>query len=369
MAEQDDDGGADPTALPGGRTMRILAYILSVLVSTVLSIGGALLVAIQLRGGPDGLVVAAGTGVALIVYGPLLLGSWNTFWDRRSSPDAGRYLRRVGVVVLAVDLAAVGLLVVATVVAGGPVWVPVLVALVTALLLVVARPLGDRLRRAERPLASPYRWQPVEPGLIRRKLVIVSVVFAGMVVLASAWVVVEAVSGRERGHDLATTGLLGAAMTFMVPAFVMVVLVVPLQRRLRDAAGRDLARLRQFNKVVLRGKALDLSAADQRAAARYASTVPTVLGLQIGYLALLYAGIACNELSLTLDGMTRLGIVYLGVLVVGAAVAIPAAVGRMRRARAYAVTHADLLDDHGGDDGVAAANVVSVAPPQPHPGV
>lgn len=340
--------------------MRLVASVLVVSLATLLAIAGGVLVALELQRAPDWLAAGADAGVPLVVVLPVLRGAWVASWDPRASPDVARSFRRGMVVAAALDLVAVALVATATVVAQGPVWLPVVVAVVAAVLLGLSRPLGDRLRRAERPVHPGQHWQPVDPAAVRRTIAVATWTFVGSALVGAVGVAVLAVAVHWPAHRLLPLGLSVAQLVCLASAIVMALRVRPLQRGLRDLAGRDVGRLRRVAQVVVRGRDLPLDEDDALLAARYAAALPVLLGLQSGFAGLLWAGIVCNLVGDVLEGFSP-GAVVLGVVVVLVAVAVPTSVRRVRRARAYAAAHADLLDGEatrrsaGGVDGAGSA--------------
>ncbi|WIA96267.1 hypothetical protein [Curtobacterium sp. MCBA15_004] len=326
--------------------MRLLAYLLTVVVLTARSLGAGLLVALQLDGAPQGLRVATSITTPFLVLGPMLIGAFAGYWDHRSSPEGRRYLRWwfVGVVgadVVAAVVAAV-VLVLASVAAGAPSWVPVVLIAGAAVLLAVARPLGDRFRRTEPVVDRPGDDVVPAPTIVRRKVRTIAVTFAIAAAVASMMHTLLATLLRERGPDLAQEAFLAGQLTFTATAIAAVLVSLPFSRALRATGGRDIGRLRRFAQVVLRGKALLLDAEDQRGALRYARLLPLVLRFQLAFTGLLYGGITCQFVSYAVRG--ELGLLPVVFLLLMAAVllwAAPPTLRRIRRARAYADLHGD----------------------------
>lgn len=325
--------------------VRIVAFVVAVLVSSVLSTGAAVFTAVEFSRAPHGILLAAGIGSAFLVYGPLVIGSIAGWWDHRSSDESRRWIGRWFIGVLLVDVAVAVVVVLAAVEGGAPVWVPIVVIAGAAVLLGVARPVGAAFRRSERPSPEPESWQPFSTSDVHRGVRTIGVVFAAAVVLSSVGFVAL---GDSRGdaRDVLESVLLGVQLTFTVTAFAAIIVSVRFSTALRETADRDLGRLRRFGKVVLGGKDLPLDEAEQRGAARFAAVTPITSGFQLAYIGFLYAGISASTVGQLLrdDGFDRTyAVVILALFVAVLVWLVPVTVRRIRRARAYAAAHADLL--------------------------
>ncbi|WP_420367514.1 hypothetical protein [Curtobacterium sp. L1-20] len=326
--------------------MRVLSYLLTVVVSTALTLGAALLVALQLHDAPAPLLIAAATGTLVLVMGPVLVGGFAGYFDHRASVEGRRYLRRwfLGVVVL--DVVAAGFVVAASVTANAPLWVPAVLVVGAAVLLVAARPLGSLFRRTEAPIADTVDGLLPGRDAIRRKVVRIAVTFVVAAVLATIGVVLAVVLWGERGTDLGQVVLLAGQLTFLAPAVAALVVALPISRALRDVGGRDVGRLRRYAQVVLRGKRLELDPAERPAAVQYARIVPLALQFQLAYLGLLYLSIAFQLLSSVVRGsLVPVPAVTIVLLVLVLAWVVPTTVRHIRRARRYAAAHAADVTD------------------------
>lgn len=323
--------------------MRVLSTVLLIVLITALTLGGTLLAVFELSDASDPLIIAASISIPLFVVGPALVGSSARYWDHRSSTDGSRYLRWWLLGAVAVDVAGAVVIVLASVSAGAPIWVPVVLVGGAAVLLAIARPLGALFRRTE-PAPTEYpadhRFGPAE---LRHTVVVITVTFVvSIVVVSIGLAVLAALTGDDRS-GLTQAALLAGQLTFTATAFAALLQALPFNGLLRASAGGDLGRLRRFSKVVLRGADLPLDSAERLGAVRYATVLPLALRFQLVYLGLLYIAIAFQMVSTALRG--DLGVVPLVALVVMVAVlgwVLPLTLRRIRRATAYAAQHADI---------------------------
>ncbi|MCJ1714382.1 hypothetical protein ACLBWP_04955 [Microbacterium sp. M1A1_1b] len=329
--------------------MRVFLYLAMIVVATASTLGVALLVALQLHDAARWLVVATASSSPFLVMGPVVVGSLAAYWDHRSSTDGRRYLGWWFLGVVLVDVVAAVFIVLATISARGPVWVPVVVIGGAAVLLAVARPLGAVFRRTEPPIADHGDTVPGADA-VRRKVRRITVTFVIAVVVSTIGVTLLAILGGDRGGDLLQDVLSAGQLTFTATAVATVYAALPLNRALRDTGGRDVGRLRRFAKVVLRGKELPLDPAEERGAVQYARLVPLAMRFQMAFIGLLYLALTFQFVSASLRGILGwLPDVYLAFLVLVVVWLVPVTIRRMRRARAYVAQHADAalwtLDD------------------------
>lgn len=318
--------------------IRVLLYIATIVVATALSLGGGLLVALELGSAAHGWLVAAAVCTPLVVMGPVLVGALAGYYDHRSSPESQRSLFRVSAVVGAVDVVAAVVFVLTALSAQAPLWVPVLLVIGAGVLLVVARPLGTLFRRSEPPITDQSDDIP-GTGLVRRGVRSIATTFVIAAVVCTIGVTILA-AFSDRGGALLQVVLLGGQLTFTATAMAAIVVALPLNRALRDSGGRDLGRLQRYAKVVLRGKELPLDEADRAGAVRYARIVPLALQFQLVFTGLLYVAIAFQFVSSAVRGdLGLLPVVFLVAMVVVLAWAIPLSVRRIGRARRYAEQH------------------------------
>lgn len=318
--------------------IRVLLYIATIVVATALSLGGGLLVALELGSAAHGWLIAAAVCTPLVVMGPVLVGAFAAYYDHRSSPESQRSLFRVSAVVAAVDVVAAVVFVLAALSAQAPVWVPVLLVVGAGVLLAVARPLGALFRRSEPPITDQGDDVP-GTGLVRRGVRSIATTFVIAAVVCTIGVTLLA-AFSDRGGALLQVVLLGGQLTFTATAMAAIVVALPLNRALRDSGGRDLGRLQRYAKVVLRGKELPLDETDRAGAVRYARIVPLALQFQLVFTGLLYVAIAFQFVSSVVRGdLGLLPVVFLVAMVVVLAWAIPLSVRRIGRARRYAEQH------------------------------
>lgn len=321
--------------------MRVLAYVLLIVLITAGTLAGALLVVFQLRAASDALVIVASISVPVFVVGPALVG----YYDDRSSADSSRYLRWWLLGAVVVDVAAAVVVVLATISAGAPIWVPVVLIAGAAVLLAVARPLGAVFRRTERPLTAEPLQTMIGPDEVRRKVRVIVVTFVVSLVVVSIGLVLLGALTHGDGRSLVQAVLLAGQLTCTATAISALAVSLSINSMLRDSAGRDVGRLRRFAKVVLGGKDLPLDTSERRGAVRYATLTPLAVRFQIAFVALIEAGVAFQiAASASRGDLGVMPLVFL-VLIVGLViVVIPLPLRRVRRAREYAVRHADLLD-------------------------
>lgn len=318
--------------------IRVLLYIATIVVATALSLGGGLLVALELGSAAHGWLVAAAVCTPLVVMGPVLVGALAGYYDHRSSPESQRSLFRVSAVVAAVDVVAAVVFVLAALSAQAPLWVPVLLVVGAGVLLAVARPLGALFRGTEAPTSDLSDDVP-GVGLVRRAIRSIATTFVIAAVVCTIGVTLFA-AFSDRGGALLQVVLLGGQLTFTATAMAAIVVALPLNRALRDSGGRDLGRLQRYAKVVLRGKELPLDEADRAGAVRYARIVPLALQFQLVFTGLLYIAIAFQFVSSAVRGdLGLLPVVFLVAMVVVLAWAIPLSIRRIGRARRYAEQH------------------------------
>lgn len=334
--------------------MKLIAGILSVLVATALMFGAIVLVVIRTPRISGGLIVLATVAITVFVYGPLVLGSITAYWNVRKTQESRRYFRRWFIVVLGLELLGAAAIAIYAALSSAPTWLPVLFIGGAIVLLLVALLVGRQLLRHDEANPSPERtWNPIGREEIRRKILIVAITFAGVLVLGIVGFALLLVAlGDSRDRNLSGVGVTLAFATefaFIAAAMACALVTLPLNRRLREALGRDFGQVRTIGKVVLRQKKLDLDEAGQVAAARYAVIVSITLPFQLAYISLLYLGIAIQQVQALMSGNdsrfgSGLSIGVLIALVVVLVVYFPLFARRISRARAYARDHAQLVD-------------------------
>ncbi|MGN8050869.1 hypothetical protein ACTJKO_14395 [Curtobacterium sp. 22159] len=320
--------------------MRVLLYLLMILITTTLCLGAGLLVGLTFGGAPRGILVAAAVASPFLVVVPVVVGAFAAYWDPRSSTEARRYLGWWFLGAAAVDVVAAAVVVTAALAAQAPAWVPVLLVGGAAVLLAVARPLGTLFRRTEPPVVGPADAVLPDAQVIRRKVRAIAVTFVVSAAVATIGVALLAVLDDGHGSVPTQAVFLAGQLTFTATALATVIVSLPFSHALRDTGGRDIGRLRRFGRVVLRGKALPLDDADERAALQYARLIPLVLQFQLVFTGLLYVAIAFQFVSSAVRGeLGLLPAVTLPALAVVLLVVVPLTVRRIRRAQAYVGSH------------------------------
>ncbi|KQS07978.1 hypothetical protein ASG04_12560 [Curtobacterium sp. Leaf183] len=320
--------------------MRVLAFLVTIVVTTALALGAGLLIALHLGRAPDGLLVSAAAASPFLVFGPLVVGSWTAYFDDRTPSGRSRYLRRAFLVVVAVDVAAAVVVVVASTSAQAPVWVPAVLVGGSAILFVVARPIGSRFRRLDTPMVELRDQVLPGPDVIRRKVVRIGITFVVAAIVSSVGTAVLNVLDPSTTREALVGILLAGQLTFLATAFASIIVALPFSRLLRDAGGRDLDRLRRYAKLVLRGRAVPLEEAEKAGAVRYAQVIQVVLQFNTAYVTLLYVSIAFQFVSGILRGnLVVFSVLFLVFMVVVLAWLLPRTVIRVRRARRYVEEH------------------------------
>ncbi|MBA8990133.1 hypothetical protein FHW23_001379 [Curtobacterium pusillum] len=210
--------------------MRVLIYLLMILTATALSLGVGLVVGFELQDASRWLLVATAATTPFIVLGPAVIGAFAGYWDHRSSPESRRYLGWWFAAVIAVEVVAAVFIVLATLSARAPLWVPVVLVLGAAVLLAVARPLGALFRRTERPIPEDLGPSVPDGSVVPQILPLVLQFQLGFTGLLYVAIVFQCLSYVVRG-DL---GLLPEV--FLAAIVVVLALVFPLTlRRIRRA--------------------------------------------------------------------------------------------------------------------------------------
>ncbi|PJJ72802.1 hypothetical protein CLV46_2379 [Diaminobutyricimonas aerilata] len=325
--------------------MRVVAYVLTVLLVTAVMVGETVLLLLTSTHREPGTTGIAGAGLGVMVYGPLMLGSVAAWWRMRDASDAGRYYRLWLIWTAVASAVGAALVVVGGVLSGTAPWAVAIVIATGVVLLAVAVPLGDRVRRSADRHREPSaeHWTPTGPGAVVRVVRITAITFAAVLLVG---VVGAAVLAATVDPDLfGDTVLLAVPLAFFGAGLACALAGLRVSKNLREAAAGDIGTLRKLMRVVLRGKPESLDDTEQVAAARYAAGIPIALGIQLAFLGLLYAGLVIQQVITLLgsDGGSPMQLAILVLLVLMLAVVVPLTVVRIRRARRYAREHADLL--------------------------
>ncbi|ARC58517.1 hypothetical protein AS850_15625 [Frondihabitans sp. 762G35] len=318
--------------------MRIAAFVIVVLLSTSILLGGVVLLVLgQDALDPVSLIVQT-LALTVLVYGPLTMGSFRAAWDVEGSQESRTYYRRVVRITLGLEVVA-AIASVGVAVARSSGWVVSLAFVGIGIVLTAAALIvGPVAARWDRAHPAPSRgWVAIQPAEVRRKILIAFVVFGALVVLA----VVAAAALTGLGLDAPSLlALLPYSLSLAVigAGLVLVFSTLSWSRRLREVTDRDPSRLRRVAKVVLGRKSLDLDEQDKTAAARFASVTSITMPVQLAYLVLLYAGIMLQQVGALIRGDV-FPMVLVGFSIAALAVFIPLYTSRIRRARRYAREH------------------------------
>ncbi|WP_085367472.1 hypothetical protein [Leifsonia sp. NCR5] len=330
--------------------MKVLAFILSTVLGTALVAGGVLLIVTQSSRHSAGLDLLAIFALTILIYGPLVLGSLTSYWDVRGSQGSRSFFLRYLWVVVGLEVLAAVAIVLFAVLAGAPVWLPILFIAGGAVLTPLALAVGGLLQRHEQahPRADD-EWMPVGRREIQRKVLIVAGIFV------AAYAVGVVAFGALLSPDIGGALVIALQFASLAAAVACIAFTVPLNRRLRSTVGGDLGTVRKVGRVVLSKKDLDLDPAERVAAAKYAAIVPTVLSFTLGWTTLLYLSIAVQQVRSIVEGQNAAFSVGLAVLLVAMLVfLVPYYAVRIGRAQRYAREHAAELTaqpDGSGDTG------------------
>lgn len=326
--------------------MRVLAYLVTIIVTTALTLGAGLLVGLYLREAPEGFLIAASAAAPLLVIGPLLVASWAAYFDDRAPSGRSRWLRSAFLIVVAVVAAAAVVVVIASLSARAPWWVPTVLVGGSAVLFALARPLGGRFRRTEVPIVDLRDQVLPGPDVIRRKVATIGATFVIAALVTAVGVTVLNALDGSRPHEAVIGILLAGQLTFLATAFAAIIVALPFSRLLRDTGGRDIDRLRRYAKLVLRGKGSPAAADEQPSVVRYAEVVQLVLQFNLAYVTLLYISIAFQFVSGILRGsLVAFSAVFLALMVGVLVWLLPRTIIRIRRARRYVEEHRSSTGD------------------------
>lgn len=325
--------------------MKVLFFILAVVIATTLMLGGAVLIVVQSPSDsflPQLLAIFA---LTVMIYGPLVLGSVTSAWNVTRTAESRSFYKRWLWVVLGLELLAAIAIIVFAVLVQSPLWLPLVFIGGGAVLAVIGILVGRFLLRHDEAHPRPSNWAPIAPGEIRRKIVVVALTF--FVVLALGVVVFSLVgAGSDGAFTVGVQALSAAQFALLAAAFACSMVSLPLNRRLQDAVGREFGTVRKVAKVVLGNKKLELDESEQIAAVKYAAIIPTTLAFMLGWIILLYAGLGLQQVQRVVSGDADAFTLGLSVFfVVALVIFIPIYAVRIRRARAYARDHADLLPE------------------------
>lgn len=334
--------------------MKVLAFIFSLVIATGLMLGGAVLIFVLSPQHSTGVQLLAIFALTVMIYGPLTLGSLTSFWNVTRTEESKRFFKRWLWVVAGLEFLGAIAIIAYAVAAQLPVWIPVLFVAGGIGLTGISLLIGRFLLRRDEAHPQPSRWAPITRKEIRRKIAIVAITFVAVFAVALVVLGVLIAGSSGAASHRGVQPLVALAFALLAAGFACVIVSLPLSRRLRDAVGRDLGTIRKVAKVVLSNKKLDLDQSEQVAAAKYAAVIPTALSFMLGYLILLYLGLGIQQVQQFVSGQAdAFQIGFSAFLVVALVVFIPIYVVRIRRARIYASSHADLLPP--ADAGIAGS--------------
>ncbi|MDJ0337299.1 hypothetical protein [Cryobacterium sp. PH31-O1] len=329
--------------------MRVLAFILSIVVSTALLMAGVVLLVVETKETDSVWIFIASLAMVVFVYGPLTLGSFRAYWDVTGSKESRRYYRRIVLVVLALEvLAAIVTVIFAILTVAGPL-IPVAFIGGGVILTVTAIFLGPAIYRYDR--AHPRAvsaWVAIEKAAITKRIMATTITFLGVLVLG---LIGTAIVNGVATNVLSVPQMLLFALSFafISSGAVCVFSTLGWSRRLVDVTDRDPSRLRRVVRVVLRNKPADLDGRDLVAAARYAAVISVTLSFQLAYIVLLYAGLFLQQINVLRTGIAdTFSIAIIVFLVVILAVLLPIQIVRIRRARRYSRDHSVDLNEPVG---------------------
>lgn len=325
--------------------MRVVAFVMMVVVFTILTLLGLVgFVLLSDTSEPVWLALSA-AGLALALYGPLVLGSLAAWYRLRSSSDSGRHYRQWRAGATAGTMLGVALVLAGGIASGVPVWLLAVIPAVSIVLLLIAVPVGDKVRRSA-DAAGPREsdaWTADTSAETRRVVRVSVLTFAiALAVSVVGWLVLSSIIDEPADP---TSALALSPLPFLAAGFACTLLSIRLSRRARAVTGHDFGRLRTIVRVVLKGADDELDEEGMVSAARYAALAPAFLGTQLGFFILLYTGLIMQfTAQMVIGSLSRaLPAVMLAVMVVVLGVIIPMFLVRIRRARTYAADHHELL--------------------------
>ncbi|MFZ4895408.1 hypothetical protein ACL9RL_13235 [Plantibacter sp. Mn2098] len=322
----------------------MLAYVLSIVLVTAITAGGALVIAFQTPHA-GGLVILATSALTILTIVPLLIGALTSYWDMRRSAGSRRYFRRVLIVGSVLEAVAVVLIVVYALVSGVAVWVPTVFIGVGAVLLVLSLLVRRILPPEPDSAAEAASWAPVAPAVVRRKVLAIVITFFVTLLVAGAVIGVIVSLGADSDEGIGTVIQFGVQFALLAAVMAAIIVVRPINRQLKSVAGGDLGLVRRISRVVVRGKSEPLDDAEQVVAVKYAMIITLTLRFQLAYLAMLYAALALQQMAALLRGHSSVFTLLLLVMLVVVFIAIlPAMIIQLRRVGRYAKEHAGLLD-------------------------
>ncbi|WP_425863836.1 hypothetical protein [Arthrobacter sp. TWP1-1] len=324
--------------------MKVFVYVASMVLATALMLGGTILIGVQSPPGSIGLQMMAIFALAVMIYGPLVLGSLTSYWNVTKTEGSRSYYRRWLWAVTGLQILGTVAIIVFAVTLHSPWWLPCLFIAGGAALTVFAHFVGRFMLRNEEANPRQPSWAPVTRHEVRKKVAAVCITYFAVFAITAAALAVVRASFDDPDFGVAEQLLGALGFAWMGASAACVIASLSLNRRLKDAVDRDLGTIRKISKVVLQNKEIVLDHGEEVAAAKYAAVGPTVLAFMLAYFILLELGLGTIQVlrftSGQADGWT---IGYCAVLVVTLVIVVPISAVRIRRARDYARAHEGLL--------------------------
>ena len=327
--------------------MKVLAFVLSTVFATLITVAGSVALVLAAPHSSSALPLTGILVLTAVVYGALLFGSLLTYFDPKRSQPSMKFFRRWALVIGAIDVIALVALFIVVGIDGASFWLPVSFTIAAIVLFAIAILVGNALRKYdERRDDQLPNWGPVTHQQIMRKVIKIVVTFvAAFVIVVVAEFVLSSGLGKSGRANVATMLTFGMIFAFFASGFACVLVTLPLNRQLRSSLNRDLGLTRKLARVVLRKKKDELTEDERQPAARYAATISITLSFTTAYIVLLYAGLAIQTVEQLARGDEDpiFGAFFALLLVVVLVAIFPLQIVRIRRARTYAREHADLL--------------------------
>jgi hypothetical protein len=324
--------------------MRILALAAMIVLTLALAVGGGILFALHLpQSGLWALVPAV--AVTLLAIGPLMAGSFLSFWDLRRSEGSRASFRRLVWFLVATQVLGDALIIAVAIAAGAAWWLPAPFLAVGGALTVGALLLGPALQRRgarnERGNAAVgSAYSPSDRRRDIRRIVIASAAtFTGMlVIMVILRLVFPEESGWREGLALASAF---AALAASLTATLVVFRLARAQRALVDG---DIDCLRRIGKAVVRGEAESLERSDRAIAPRYAATAWVSLAYTLVSHAGVFVALGLLQVRALVTGSdSPLTIAVLAFCAVALVVFVPMLGRQIGRIRRYAVGHESTI--------------------------
>lgn len=323
--------------------MRIFAFVMSVVVTTLILMGGIVLLVVSSPDVAPGALLAVSIGLSLIVLAPMVIGSYLAYWGAHPSDEAAqRYQRRGFGIVLAVEALGLIALVAGAIVGHVVIWYsPVMIVLaivLTLLAVVIGRALHGYDVRHPQPLASDV---DLSRAAHAKRIRTIAIVFFATLITGIVLVLLLLVQQADplSSRELWVAVLYATIVACFAGAFATIFISLGLARRMRDAAGQDFASARRISRVVVRGKDEPLSDSDLAAAGNYALFASAYFRYQLAYFALLYAGIIGQGITQYAQGISTFGLYMSVALVMVFLVLLPILLRQARRTSLYAAEH------------------------------